>query len=101
LPVIIGIISDARKRKEHGHLRIVFDAKDRGDVSGVRLHGQRVVLECKDTTAMRLPEWITEAQLEAGTTTPALTGVPFASCVRTHRPWYTSHGVALTALLAR
>jgi hypothetical protein len=30
LPVIIGIISDARKRKEHGHLRIVFDAKDRG-----------------------------------------------------------------------
>jgi hypothetical protein len=41
-------------------------AKDRGDVSGVRLHGQRVVIECKDTSAMRLPEWTAEAQLEAG-----------------------------------
>jgi hypothetical protein len=41
-------------------------AKDRGDVSGVRVHGQRVVVECKDTSAMRLPEWIAEAQLEAG-----------------------------------
>jgi hypothetical protein len=29
LPVIIGIISDARKRKEHGRLRIVFGAKRR------------------------------------------------------------------------
>ena len=41
-------------------------AKDRGDISGVRLHGQRVVLECKDTSAMRLPEWVAEAQIEAG-----------------------------------
>ncbi len=41
-------------------------AKDRGDISGVRLHGQRVVIECKDTTAMRLPEWVAEAQIEAG-----------------------------------
>ena len=30
LPVIIGIISDPRKRKEHGRLRIVFDAHDGG-----------------------------------------------------------------------
>jgi hypothetical protein len=30
LPVIIGIISDARERKEHGHLRMVLYAKDRG-----------------------------------------------------------------------
>lgn len=41
-------------------------AKDRGDIGGIRLHGQRVVIECKDTTAMRLPEWVAEAQLEAG-----------------------------------
>jgi hypothetical protein len=40
--------------------------KDRGDVSGVRVHGQRVVLECKDTCTLRLPEWVAEAQLEAG-----------------------------------
>jgi len=30
LPVNISIVSDARKRKEHGHLRIVIDAKDQG-----------------------------------------------------------------------
>lgn len=41
-------------------------AKDRGDISGVRLHGQRVVIECKDTTALRLPEWTAEAHTEAG-----------------------------------
>jgi hypothetical protein len=28
-------------------------AKDRGDISGIRLHGQRVVIECKKT----LPLW--------------------------------------------
>jgi len=28
LPVIIGIISDARERKEHGRLRMVLYAKD-------------------------------------------------------------------------
>jgi hypothetical protein len=41
-------------------------AKDRGDVSGIRLHGQRVVLECKDSSRLCLPEWTAEAQLEAG-----------------------------------
>jgi hypothetical protein len=41
-------------------------AKDRGDISGIRFHGQRVVIECKDTAAMRLPEWTAEARLEAG-----------------------------------
>ena len=41
-------------------------AKDRGDISGIRLHGQRVVIECKDTATLRLPEWTAEAQLEAG-----------------------------------
>ena len=44
-------------------------AKDRGDVGGIRLHGQRVVIECKDCTAPRLPEWTAEAQLEAGART--------------------------------
>jgi hypothetical protein len=41
-------------------------AKDRGDISGLRLHGQRVVLECKDTCRLALPEWTAEAQIEAG-----------------------------------
>jgi hypothetical protein len=41
-------------------------AKDRGDISGIRLHGQRVVIECKDSSRMCLPEWTAEAELEAG-----------------------------------
>lgn len=35
-------------------------AKDRGDIAGIRLQGQRVVIECKDTATMRLPEWTLE-----------------------------------------
>lgn len=46
--------------------RVKNGAKDRGDVAGVRLHGQRVVVECKDTSVMRLPEWVREAQIECG-----------------------------------
>lgn len=41
-------------------------AKDRGDIAGVRLHGRRVVIECKDTATMRLPQWTREARIEAG-----------------------------------
>lgn len=41
-------------------------AKDRGDIAGIRLHGQRVVLECKDVSTLRLPEWTREARIEAG-----------------------------------
>lgn len=41
-------------------------AKDRGDIAGVRLHGQRVVLECKDCARLDLPGWTAQARLEAG-----------------------------------
>jgi hypothetical protein len=41
-------------------------ARDRGDIGGVRLHGQRVVLELKNCTKLNLPTWTREAQLEAG-----------------------------------
>ncbi|BBY35886.1 hypothetical protein MMAN_58020 [Mycobacterium mantenii] len=41
-------------------------SRDRGDISGVRLHGQRVVLECKDAARLCLPEWTAEARIEAG-----------------------------------
>lgn len=41
-------------------------ARDRGDIGGIRLHGQRVVLECKDSARLCLPEWTAEAHTEAG-----------------------------------
>lgn len=46
--------------------RVKTGARDRGDIAGIRLHGQRVVIECKDTSALRLPEWTAEARIEAG-----------------------------------
>lgn len=49
-------------------------SKDRGDVGGVRLHGQRVVIEVKDCATLRLPEWTAEAHVEAGND-DALVGV--------------------------
>jgi hypothetical protein len=49
-------------------------AKDRGDIGGLRVHGQRLVAECKNTTRLALPEWTAEARVEAGND-DALTGV--------------------------
>lgn len=49
-------------------------AKDRGDIAGLRLHGQRVVVEVKDCATLRLPEWTAEARTEAGND-DALVGV--------------------------
>jgi hypothetical protein len=41
-------------------------AKDRGDVSGLRWWGHRVVAECKDVRSMSLGAWLNEAHAEAG-----------------------------------
>ena len=49
-------------------------AKDRGDVSGVRHRGARVVIECKNTTRATLGPWVNEAEVERGND-DALVGV--------------------------
>lgn len=65
------------ERSVADHLRAVLDddridrrirsgAKDRGDIAGVRVHGQRVVLELKDVSRTDLSGWVREAHLEAG-----------------------------------
>lgn len=46
--------------------RVKTGSKDRGDIAGVRIHGQRVVLEVKDCARMDLPAWTREAHTEAG-----------------------------------
>lgn len=38
---------------------------DTGDIGGVRAHGQRVAVECKDTARIDLPAWTKEAHVEA------------------------------------
>jgi hypothetical protein len=54
--------------------RVTNGANDRGDVSGIRVHGQRLVVECKDVATLALPEWTAEAHREAGND-DALVGV--------------------------
>jgi len=57
--------------------RVKRGIKDRGDVSGVRAHGQRVVVEVKDCSTAKLPQWTAEAHHEAGND-DALVGVVIA-----------------------
>ena len=46
--------------------RVKRGNKDCGDIGGVRLHGQRIVIECKDTSRTNLAGWMTEAENERG-----------------------------------
>lgn len=46
--------------------RVKTGAKDRGDIAGLRVHGQRVVIECKDTAKINLGTWANEAEAERG-----------------------------------
>lgn len=54
--------------------RVKNGTKDRGDIGGVRIHGQRLVLECKNTAKTSLGPWATEAEIERGND-DALAGV--------------------------
>jgi hypothetical protein len=46
--------------------RVKNGTKDRGDIGGVRIHGLRVVLECKNTAKTSLGTWANEAETERG-----------------------------------
>ena len=41
-------------------------SRDTGDVGGVRVHGQRLVIEVKDVTRLDLAGWVRESHVEAG-----------------------------------
>lgn len=41
-------------------------AKDRGDIAGLRHMGERVVVECKDTSRWTPAEWLRETEIERG-----------------------------------
>jgi Holliday junction resolvase len=40
-------------------------ARDRGDITGVRLGDKRLVFECKDCSRLDLAGWVREARIEA------------------------------------
>jgi hypothetical protein len=47
--------------------RRLSGAQDRGDIAGVRVHGQRVVIECKNYGGrLMVGPWLTEADIERG-----------------------------------
>lgn len=46
--------------------RVKNGNKDRGDIAGLRHMGERVVVECKDTSRIALGTWINEAEIERG-----------------------------------
>lgn len=81
--------------------RVRNGAKDRGDISGLRIHDQRLVVECKDSTRLCLPEWTHEAHREAGND-DALVGVVIHKRNRVGDPgqqWVTMTVDDLAALI--
>lgn len=61
-------------------------AKDRGDISGLRVLGNRVVLELKNYGGRILPgPWVAEAELEAGND-DAIAGIVIAKRRGTTKP---------------
>lgn len=54
--------------------RVKTGAKDKGDIGGLRAHGQRVVVECKNVSRTDLGGWVKEADIERGND-DALAGV--------------------------
>lgn len=46
--------------------RVRTGSKDRGDIGGVRIHGQRITLECKNTARINLAGWVQEVADERG-----------------------------------
>ena len=81
--------------------RVKRGANDRGDISGVRIRGERLVIEVKDHARLALAEWVKEAEIEAGND-DALAGVVIHKRRGTTDPgqWYvTMSGAAFVKLL--
>ena len=76
-------------------------SKDRGDIAGVRIWGQLLVLECKNTTRLNLAGWMNQAEIERGND-DALAGLIIHKRHGNNQPgdqWVTTTLRELTALL--
>ena len=81
--------------------RAKIGSKDRGDIAGVRIWGQRLVLECKNTTRLNLAGWMNQAEIERGND-DALAGLIIHKRHGNNQPgdqWVTTTLRELTALL--
>lgn len=76
-------------------------SKDRGDIAGVRIWGQHLILECKNTTRLNLAGWMNQAEIERGND-DALAGLIIHKRHGNNQPgdqWVTTTLRELTALL--
>lgn len=46
--------------------RVKTGAKDRGDIGGLRIWGERIAIECKNTARTQLAAWADEAEIARG-----------------------------------
>lgn len=46
--------------------RVKNGKNDRGDISGMYIHGKRVVVECKNCKKFEPSKWLKEAEIERG-----------------------------------
>lgn len=46
--------------------RVKTGAKDKGDIGGLRHLGQRIVVECKNTSRINLGTWANETEIQRG-----------------------------------
>lgn len=42
--------------------RVKTGARDKGDIAGLRVHNQRVTIECKDVSTMAIGTWVRESE---------------------------------------
>ena len=76
-------------------------SKDRGDIPGLRHLGERIVIECKNTTRLNLAGWMNQAEIERGND-DALAGLIIHKRHGNNQPgdqWVTTTLRELTALL--
>ena len=76
-------------------------SKDRGDITGLRHLGERIVIECKNTTRLNLAGWMNQAETERGND-DALAGLIIHKRHGNNQPgdqWVTTTLRELTALL--
>lgn len=75
--------------------------KDRGDITGLRHMGERIVIECKNTTRLALADWMKQTETERGND-DALAGLIIHKRHGKANPadqWVTTTLRELTALL--
>lgn len=75
-------------------------SKDRGDITGLRHLGERIVIECKNTTRLALADWMNQAEIERGND-DALAGLIIHKRHGNNQPgdqWVTTTLRELTAL---